>query len=137
MPGIRIEIDGSSRFNPGPAGIGVRIVEKDGSVIKEISRFVGIRTNNQAEYEALLCGLRQALNFAARPIIIQTDSELIYRQVKGSYKVRNEELKRLHTQTRKLLAMLPHADLRLVPRKLNQGADKLARNASARKRTGK
>ncbi len=131
MSDIQVQIDGSSRLNPGPAGIGVWIADRHGRVIKEISRFVGIRTNNQAEYEALLCGLKEADRFTGCSIVVQTDSELVYQQMTGTYKVKNQELKQLHARAQKLLARLPDARLKLVPRELNKEADKLARAASA------
>ncbi len=131
MAEIRIEVDGSSRNNPGPAGIGVRVVAQDGTVLREISRFVGIRTNNQAEYLALLQGLEVAREFAGRAVVVRTDSELLHRQLAGSYRVKNAALKPLHARAAKLLAGLPGVRVVHVPREDNAAADRLARSASA------
>ncbi len=130
MAAIRIEIDGSSRNNPGPSGIGVNIVGDDGTVIREISRPVGIRTNNQAEYDALIRGLEEARAYAGRPVIVQTDSELLYRQLTGRYRVKNPGLKPLHARAEQLLAGLPDVTLKHVPREQNRAADRLAQRAS-------
>ncbi|MEO0082326.1 MAG: ribonuclease HI family protein [candidate division WOR-3 bacterium] len=124
-----VEVDGSSRANPGPAGIGVRL-RVDQQVVKEISRSIGIRTNNQAEYEAMLCGLAEAINRGAADAIIFTDSALVYNQLVGRFKVRDEHLKPLYERCRSLLDRLPGVRLRLVSRQENKAADKLAQAAS-------
>jgi ribonuclease HI len=128
--GFTIHVDGSSRFNPGPAGLGVRISGPDGSVIKEISRAIGVRTNNQAEYEALLCALRECRGLPAVPIVIHTDSELVFCQVTGRYRVRDTGLRPLHAAAARLLTDLPNVSLRLVRREENRETDRLARAAS-------
>ncbi len=126
-----VQIDGSSRHNPGPAGIGVRITKADGTVIKEISHFIGIRTNNQAEYEALLIALKEISSLLGRKeVVIQTDSELLYYQITGRYRVRNKELKTLHERAKVFLSQLPEVRFTLVPREENRATDRLARNAS-------
>lgn len=132
-----VQIDGSSRYNPGPAGIGIRVVKPDGSVIKEISQFIGIRTNNQAEYEALLEALKEICSLDTQPpVVIQTDSELLYQQLTGRYRVRNRELKLLHKRALLLLSLLPNVKITLVKRGENR-ADRLAKRASGNMRNAK
>jgi ribonuclease HI len=128
--GFLVQIDGSSIRNPGPAGIGVRIVGPDGNVLKEISRSIGIRTNNQAEYEGLLCALQECRELGNRRIVIRTDSELVYYQMRGRYKVKNAELKTLHSEAQHLISQLPNVVIQLVRREQNTETDKLAKAAS-------
>ncbi|MFO7649782.1 MAG: ribonuclease HI family protein [bacterium] len=131
MADYRIHIDGSSRRNPGPAGIGVEIADSAGRVVKEISHSIGIRTNNQAEYEALLCALRECAALRGT-VVIRTDSELLYYQMKGKYRVRDAGLKPLNAEATRLAARLPDVRLELVRREHNKAADKLAQAASER-----
>jgi len=130
LAGFLVQIDGSSLGNPGPAGIGVRIVRPDGTVQKEISRSIGIRTNNQAEYEGLLCALRESSELGPGPVVIRTDSELVYYQMIGRYKVRSRELKLLHSEAREILLRLPDVSVQLVRREQNRETDKLAKSAA-------
>lgn len=126
-----VEVDGSARYNPGPAGIGIRILRPDQSVLKEISRFIGIKTNNQAEYEALITALKEIRTLCPnQPVVIKTDSELVYRQLKGEYRVRDENLKPLYRQAVGLLNTLPEVQIVFVPRDENKTTDKLAKSAS-------
>ncbi len=128
--GFLVQIDGSSLGNPGPAGIGVRITRPDGSVVKEISRFIGIRTNNQAEYEGLLGALAESRALGSGPVVIRTDSELLYYQMAGRYKVKNAGLKVLHARARELAEALPNVSIELVRREQNRETDKLAKAAA-------
>lgn len=125
-----MQIDGSSLGNPGPAGIGVRILGPDGVVLKEISRSIGIRTNNQAEYESLLCALHESRWLGPRRVVIRTDSELLYYQMAGRYKVKNPGLKVLHGRARELATKLPNVSIELVRREQNKETDKLAKAAA-------
>lgn len=131
MADFYINIDGSSRRNPGPAGIGVAVCDTHGRVIKEISHSIGIRTNNQAEYEALLCALRECAGLTGSAVI-RTDSELLYYQMTGRYRVKEPGLKPLNTEAKRLLAGLSAVRLELVRREQNKAPDKLARAASER-----
>lgn len=128
--GFLVQIDGSSLGNPGPAGIGVRIVGPDGTVVKEISRYIGTRTNNQAEYEGLLCALAESRGLGTGPVVIRTDSELLYYQMAGRYKVKNPELKVLHSKARELTLDMPNVTIGLVRRERNRETDKLAKAAA-------
>jgi ribonuclease HI len=125
-----IQVDGSSKCNPGPAGIGVRILNPDGSVLREISHSIGVRTNNQAEYEALLCALRECRLLKNAPVTIRTDSELLFYQMNGRYRVRHPGIKPLHAQAEELIARLPHVKIELVRREQNHETDKLAKAAA-------
>lgn len=102
----------------------------DGAVLKEISRSIGRRTNNQAEYEALLYALRESRSLPAGPVVIRTDSELMYYQMNGRYRVRDAGLKPLHAAAQALLGALPDVSLELVRREENRAPDKLAKAAS-------
>ena len=128
--GFLVQIDGSSIRNPGPAGIGVRILNAEGSALKEISRSIGIRTNNQAEYEGLLCALHECRNLGNQRVVIRTDSELLYYQMAGRYKVKNAELKVLHSKAQHLISQLPYVAIQLVRREQNKETDKLAKAAA-------
>jgi ribonuclease HI len=126
-----VQIDGSSLGNPGPAGIGVRVIGPDGAPVREISRFIGIRTNNQAEYEGLICALHESRRLSAERVVIRTDSELLYYQMAGRYKVRNPGLKALHSQASEMMLGLPAVRIELVRREQNKETDKLAKAAAA------
>ena len=128
--GFLVQIDGSSLGNPGPAGIGVRVVGPDGSVVREISHFIGVRTNNQAEYQGLLCALDESRGLGSNPVVIRTDSELLYHQMAGRYRVKNPELKVLHAKARELTQALPNVTIELVRREQNRETDKLAKAAA-------
>jgi ribonuclease HI len=117
--------DGASRGNPGPAAIGVVVLEK-GVPIREIGEVIGPTTNNVAEYRALLRGLREAAALGARSVRIQSDSELVVRQLSGQYQVRSEALAPLHREARARMREFEQVDVVHVPREDNRGADALA-----------
>lgn len=118
-------VDGACQGNPGESGIGVIICQGD-HIIKNISQHIGITTNNVAEYMALIYGLQEALIKNIRSIHINTDSELLYKQIKGEYKVKDETLKMLNTLVRHLWSGFEKIDIINIPREKNKGADKLA-----------
>lgn len=126
-----VQIDGSSRNNPGPAGIGVAVIAPDGQLIKEISRFIGIKTNNQAEYEALITALTEIQNMNIKSVTFQTDSELLYYQLTGKYSVKSDKLKPLYQRVKQLLNSLSNVKFILVPRESNRLTDRLAKKASS------
>jgi ribonuclease HI len=125
-----IQIDGSSKGNPGPAGIGVRVARRDGTVLHELSRPIGIRTNNQAEYEALIAALRLASEASSTGVVIRTDSELVLRQMTGRYRVKDPKLRLLYAEAVALLSGMPWVTLEYVGREANQAADRLANAGS-------
>ena len=122
---LEIYIDGAAKGNPGPAGIGI-VIYRDGAVIKQVSRFIGETTNNVAEYTALIYALQEALILKASEIKVKTDSELLYKQIKGEYKVRHVNLKPLFEQLRHLFMGFKHIDVSHISRENNREADRLA-----------
>lgn len=121
--------DGAARGNPGPAGIGVVICDESGAVVKEVYRYLGETTNNQAEYSALLAGLEAAVTLKVSELDVRMDSELIVKQLKGEYKVKNEGLKPLFNDARSWIKKFDHFSVMHVPREQNKLADKLANKA--------
>lgn len=122
---LEIFMDGACSGNPGPAGVGV-VISRDGRVIKRISKFIGLATNNLAEYTALIYALQEALILKASEIKVRTDSELLFHQIKGRYKVKNEKLKILFDQAQNLIRGFKRFDFECIPREKNQEADRLA-----------
>ncbi len=121
--------DGAARGNPGEAGIGVVLTDDRGTILQEIYRYVGIQTNNVAEYLALKTGLEAALKLAPQQVEIRMDSELVVKQIKGEYKTRQPRLKALHAEIMQLLHQLPRWQIRHIPREQNARADRLANMA--------
>jgi ribonuclease HI len=117
--------DGGARGNPGPAAAGGVIVGADGVLIAEVSEYIGVATNNVAEYRALILTLRRALDEGCRIVDIRMDSELVVRQLEGKYRVKDAKMQPLHAAAVKLLAMFERADVRHVRRDENKLADKL------------
>ena len=128
-----VYIDGASRGNPGRAGAGVWVTNGEGKKLEEMSRYLGHKTNNEAEYWALLLGLREARRLGGKSVHIFTDSELIERQVKGLYRVKNLNLKGLHKMVTQNLKEFSSFDIKSIPREQNQEADRLANQAIQRR----
>ena len=131
---LKIFTDGACRGNPGAAGIGV-VINCEGKTIKTISKAIGEATNNIAEYSALIYALQEAVVLKARRLCIFTDSELMFRQVTGIYKVKNEKLKFLCDQVGHLIKGFEDVDIQHVRREKNKQADKLATEAIEVKQT--
>ena len=121
--------DGGSRGNPGPAGIGARLLTASGDVVEELADFIGTATNNVAEYQALLAGLELALDRGVERLDVFLDSELVVRQVNGRYKVKDAGLKPLHAQACTLLSRFHEVDVKHVRREQNAEADRLVNEA--------
>jgi ribonuclease HI len=128
MHNIEIYIDGASKGNPGPAGIGV-IICRNKQVIDNISFYIGRCTNNVAEYTALIRGLKRALAFGLSRITINTDSQLLYRQIKGEYRIKHPNIIKLYNQAIRLLSEFDRYEIKHILRKDNRGADRLANQA--------
>ena len=126
---ITIYIDGGSRGNPGPAGYGVRVEGDDGAVLDRFSGAAGIATNNVAEYRGLIAGLEWAAARGHRRVHVRSDSELLVRQMRGEYRVRNAGLQPLHLEARSLMRRIGHVTFEHVRRELNRDADLLANEA--------
>ena len=121
-----VRTDGAARGNPGPAGIGVVVEQPAGTVVRRIARAIGRRTNNQAEYEAVIAGLRAARELEAQQVTLMLDSELVARQLRGEYKVKDAALKKLFDNARALIRQFERVAIRHVPRRSNAAADTLA-----------
>lgn len=129
MKKVSIYIDGASKGNPGPAGIGVVVCDEKGKTVKNISKYIGQTTNNIAEYTALIWALQEALIMKIDHIQINTDSELLARQLGKTYKVKDENLKVLYEQVNHLLGGFSKVEVKRIDRADNKGADKLATQA--------
>ena len=129
MRRLVIYADGAARGNPGPAGIGIVIEDERGRVLKELSQFAGQKTNNQAEYIALIQGLAAAAEYQAEAILVRLDSELLVRQLRGEYKVKSPLLKPLRNKVQKLLARYKVVGIEHIERQYNRAADRLANRA--------
>jgi ribonuclease HI len=126
---LRLHVDGASRGNPGDAGFGVHVCAPDGSEVAGLYGYLGRATNNVAEYQALLHGLRFALDRGAREVDVFSDSELLVRQLAGRYRVKNPGLQPLFREAQSLLARFERARVTHVPREQNREADALANRA--------
>lgn len=124
-----IYIDGAARGNPGESGIGVVISDYKGNIIKEINRYIGVATNNIAEYTALIHALEHVDNTTASEIYIYSDSELLIKQMNGDYRVKNEKLKELFTKALCLTRKFSKVSFVHIGREQNKEADKLANKA--------
>jgi ribonuclease HI len=127
--GLSIYIDGAAKGNPGPAGIGVVLRDADNALVKNIDRFIGITTNNVAEYTALITGMEEACKLKVKEITINTDSELIAKQLGGEYKVKSPALKDLYSKVSKLLDNFEYVSINNISREKNKDADRLANKA--------
>ena len=121
-------IDGGSRGNPGPAGYGVRIEHEDGSVV-ELKEALALATNNVAEYSGLLAALRWAVANGIATLHIRSDSELLVKQMKGQYRVKNQGLQPLYEEAVALTRRIAHVTFEHVRREFNKDADRLANEA--------
>lgn len=119
-------VDGASRGNPGEAGCGALILDDKGAVVNELSRYLGRTTNNVAEYEGLLMGLAALLQRGAKKIVVQSDSQLLVRQLNGEYRVKDEKLKVLFERAMRLLRQFEAYRIVHVRREMNKVADRLA-----------
>ena len=121
-------VDGGSRGNPGPAGYGVRIEREDGTVL-ELKQSLGIATNNVAEYNGLLAALRWAADNGIARLHVRSDSELLVKQMRGEYRVKNAGLQPLYEDARALVRRIGQVRFEHVRRELNKDADRLANAA--------
>jgi|SRR5271154_7114793 ribonuclease HI len=128
--------DGGARGNPGPSGYGVVIQDQAGKKIAALSEYLGHQTNNFAEYQGLIAALEYAVKHGHKALKVVSDSELLVRQIKGIYKVKNAALKDLHARAKELIVQLDWFSIGHVLRGHNQQADELA-NAAMDKGTGR
>lgn len=128
--------DGGARGNPGPAGYGVVIQDELGHKVAQLSQYLGHQTNNFAEYQGLIAALEYALQHGPKALKLISDSELLVRQIKGIYKVKNPTLQDLHGRSKGLIAQLEWFSIGHALREQNQDADRLA-NAAMDKGMGR
>ncbi len=124
-----IYVDGASRGNPGKAGAGAVIKDSSGRIVKEMRRFLGLATNNMAEYRAFIMAVEEALSLKASGIRVFSDSELLVRQLNGQYKVKSPELRELYLKAVGLLSGFQRYTVTHIPREQNPLADSLANQA--------
>lgn len=126
MKKLKIYCDGVSRGNPGLSGIGYLILDPSGRLLKEGAEFLGVATNNQAEYHAAIKALEEAIELGAEEVELYTDSELLVKQLRGEYAVRDPKLRTLNTRLLSLTSRLLKFGIKQVPRDENVKADALA-----------
>ena len=122
-------VDGSCSGNPGEGGAGVVIKDERGGIVSRIKKYLGPVTNNIAEYQALIAGLKEAQRLGMREVEVCLDSELVVNQVNGVYRVRDAKLKTLEGEVRRRLGHFACWVIRYIPREENREADRLAREA--------
>lgn len=128
-PSWQLFTDGASKGNPGPAGAGWILVNDQDSVLLKDSKYLGEATNNEAEYQALILGLKNALSHGVRKVRIHMDSELLVRQLNGVYRVKNRRLAVYFQEVRDLLMKFSNYDILHIPREQNREADGMANEA--------
>lgn len=113
---LKVYSDGASRGNPGPSAIAFMILTEDGRILKRSSKYVGVRTNNQAEYEALISALKSASKLSSREVVCYMDSELVVKHLNGEYQVKNSKLKTLWQKVNELKQRFQKVSFMYVPR---------------------
>jgi len=121
--------DGGARGNPGPAAYGFVLESEDGTVLAAEGEAIGVATNNVAEYSGLIAGLRRALELQVPAVEVVSDSELMVKQMRGEYRVKNEALRGLFVEAARLARELGSVEYRHVKRAHNELADKLVNDA--------
>src|SRR5665213_2624865 len=129
---ISAHCDGGARGNPGPAGYGAVLKDEDGGIIGELSEFLGIRTNNYAEYSGLLGCLQFALDNHHPRLRVVSDSELMVKQIQGKYQVKSPDLKPLYEEAKRRIAKLEKFEISHALRHKIKDADRLANEAMDR-----
>ena len=132
MEKLIIFSDGGARGNPGPAGTGAVIYNENKQVVAEVSNFLGVATNNQAEYQALVSALQKAVSLGASEVACFLDSELVVRQLNREYKVKNKDLAPLFLAVYNLSLGFKKISFHHIPREQNKEADRLANEAMDR-----
>jgi ribonuclease HI len=126
---VIIHTDGAARGNPGPAAIGATIRDEAGQIQARLSCRIGVTTNNQAEYHAVIAALKKAVSLGARHVTLKADSELLVQQINGRFKVKNTTLRRLYLEVVQLTGSLESFTITYIPRTVNAEADALANKA--------
>jgi ribonuclease HI len=133
---LALRTDGASRGNPGPAAAGIVIEQVDGTILAQRGQYLGEMPNNQAEYRALILGLRLVTDWQPAAVNVYMDSELVVRQMTGVYQVRDATLRQLYREAMALVKALPHVTFTHVRRAQNALADRLANQALNERRRG-
>jgi probable phosphoglycerate mutase len=123
---VIVNVDGGSRGNPGPAGIGAVVKTPDGTILAEIAEGIGRATNNVAEYKAMIAALAKARELGARRVTARADSKLVIEQMRGAWKVKHPDLQTLWAEARRLAGSFERVTWQHVPRERNRAADTLA-----------
>jgi len=126
---VRVYSDGAARGNPGPSGAGAVLVEPSGQVVDRLGKFLGVQTNNYAEYMGLILGLKRARELGATEVEVFADSELMIRQLGGRYQVKSPSLRPLYEEALRLLNDFSRVKLVHVPREMNTAADEMSNRA--------
>jgi ribonuclease HI len=125
----KLSTDGGARGNPGPAAYGYVLEDEDGTVLAAHGERIGIATNNVAEYSALIAGLEKAIELGLDEVEVVSDSELMVKQMRGEYRVKNEALQELWSQARRLAGRVGSVGYTAVRREHNKLADTLVNEA--------
>jgi ribonuclease H / adenosylcobalamin/alpha-ribazole phosphatase len=125
----RLSTDGGARGNPGPAAYGYVLEAEDGTVLAAHGEAIGVATNNVAEYRALIAGLEKAVEVGVRQLEVVSDSELLVKQMKGEYRIKNEALQELARQASRLARQIGRVRWTSVRREHNELADRLVNEA--------
>lgn len=128
-----INTDGLSKNNPGPAAIGAILKDVRGKTVATISQAIGVASNNEAEYCAIITAMEKALKLGAKQVELRSDSELVVNQLNGRYKIKSTNLRPLYLQAAQLLGQFDKVAIIYVPREQNTEADRLANEALKRK----
>ncbi len=128
-----INTDGLSKNNPGPAAIGAILKDTRGKVVATVSKAIGVATNNEAEYRAIIAALEKALKLGAKQIELRSDSELVVNQLNGRYKIKSTALRPFYLEAAQLLGQFEKVAVVYVPREQNTEADRLANEALKKK----
>jgi ribonuclease HI len=129
---IHAHCDGGARGNPGPAGYGALVQDDHGTILAELSEFLGLKTNNYAEYSGLLGCLQYALDHNHPRLKVVSDSELMVKQIQGKYQVKSPDLKPLYEEAKRRIAKLQGFEIAHALRHKNKDADRLANEAMDR-----
>jgi ribonuclease H / adenosylcobalamin/alpha-ribazole phosphatase len=129
---VVVEADGGSRGNPGPAGYGAVVLSEDGTVLAERDAYLGVETNNVAEYSGLIAGLQAAQEVGASEVAVRMDSRLVVEQMNGAWQIKHERLRALAAEANELRAMFDTVTFEWIPRERNLLADRLANRAMDR-----
>jgi ribonuclease HI len=126
---VKLSTDGGARGNPGPAAYGYVLEDEDGTVLAAHGERIGIATNNVAEYSALVAGLEKAIELGLDEVEVVSDSELMVKQMRGEYRVKNEALQELWSRARRLAGQVGSVGYTAVRREHNKLADQLVNEA--------